>query len=387
LSAAAPWGVYVHVPWCRRRCSYCDFYFEVGKASADFPAQIGAELAARRHALPATAAGSLYLGGGTPSALGDAALGQLLVTLRAQLDVSDDAEVTLEANPEDLDEERIARLVDAGFTRLSLGVQSFDDDVLGWLGRVHKGAHALAVVRAAVARFDEVSADLIIGVPDERTSRLDEDTDRLLDTGVGHISSYMLTVETGTPLERLVKIGRRGEPDDDTQADGYERLQQRLPEAGLRQYEISSFARPGSESRHNRLYWAQGTWLGLGPGAHSMQLREDGGVLRRFTSARLAAWSADPAAAAHEVEQLAPAPALLEAVAFGLRDLVRGTDLAALAARHRSPVPDRLRAVLGEQAAMGRVIVDGEIARLTALGARFADAVAREVLYAGDAAP
>lgn len=386
-AAPPPWGVYVHVPWCRRRCSYCDFYFEIGKADASFAAAVAAELEARRDEVPAGAAQTIYLGGGTPSALDDAALDELLRAVRARVRVSDDVEVTLEANPEDLDDERLARLFDLGVTRLSLGAQSFDDDVLRWLGRAHDGAHARAVVRAAVARFSRVSVDLILGVPDEPAARLARDLDEVVDAGPGHVSAYMLTVEEGTPLWRMVDEGRRPAPSDDAQADGYERLQERLPAAGLRQYEISSFARAGEESRHNRLYWAQGTWLGLGPGAHSMHLADDGGVVRRHTTARLFDWRKDPAAAAHEVETLAPAHALFEAVAFGLRDLARGVDLDAVGARHQTAPPPALRAALAREAERGRVVSRGAHVALTAEGARFADAVAREVLYARERAP
>jgi oxygen-independent coproporphyrinogen-3 oxidase len=201
-------------------------------------------------------------------------------------------------------------------------------------------------------------------------------------SGAGHVSTYQLTVEAGTPLARFVDDGRRNAPDDDAQADGYERVQARLVGAGFAQYEISSFAREGQASRHNRLYWAQGTWLGLGPGAHSMQLLDDGAVLRRHTKARLAEWIVDPIAAAHEDERLSPGHALAEAIAFGLRDLERGVDLDELAARHRSPLPPGITRTLEAAERAGRLFRDGPRARLTAVGARFADAVARDVLYA-----
>jgi oxygen-independent coproporphyrinogen-3 oxidase len=383
--------VYVHVPWCRRRCTYCDFYFEVGRADERFADALAIELEGRAPPGSELSAGAVrakadtvYLGGGTPSALSDDAVARVVDLLRRRLSIADDAEVSLEANPEDLPDGRAARLRELGVTRLSLGTQSFDDDVLRWLGRAHTGAQGKAAALAAVDAGLRVSLDLIIGVPDEQEGRLDDDIDALLATGAGHVSTYQLTVEAGTPLQRFVDEGRRSAPDEDMQAEAYEHVQQRLRAAGLRQYEVSSFARPGDESRHNRLYWAQGTWLGLGPGAHSMQLHDDGGVLRRHTTARLSQWLADPAGAAHEDERLSPGHALAEAIAFGLRDLVKGVDLEALAARHRSPVPVGIERALDDAASRGLLTRRARAVALTPLGARFADAVARDVLYGRD---
>lgn len=380
--AAPPWGAYVHVPWCHRRCPYCDFYFEVGAAHAGFPDAISAEVRARRHEAPPTAAQSLYLGGGTPSLLSDDALAALIEVLRG-LPLTDDAEITLEANPEDLEPGRLARLARAGINRLSLGVQSFDDDVLMWLGRAHRGADARRVVEEALgAGIPRVSIDLICGVPDERAERLDADVDCATQLGVGHVSAYLLTVEPNTPLVQLIRTGKRAAVDDDQQADAYERLQQALPARGLAQYEISSFAMPGHESRHNRLYWAKGSYLGLGPSAHSMRLLPAGGVARRHTTASAERWLLDPAAAPFEEEHLSREEAFAEAVAFGLRDMLSGVDVHQLALRHGVAVPSALVDVLTAAEKAGRVRHDTGRVRLTPTGARFGDAVAADVLYA-----
>lgn len=378
-----PWGIYVHVPWCRRRCPYCDFYFEIGAADPRFAAAIDDELEARRGEAPRPPAETLYFGGGTPSALDDESVARVVESARSRAGLAADAEVTLEANPEDLPEGRAARLAQAGVNRLSLGVQSFDDGVLRWLGRAHDGAMAARVVEEALASgIARVSVDLICGVPDEPRGRLEADVDTAVALGAGHVSAYLLTVEQGTPLVQLIARGARRDIDEDRQADAYEALQALLPARGLAQYEVSSFARPGEESRHNRLYWARGVYLGLGPGAHSMRLCDDGSVARRHTTARADAWLRAPRDAGSDEERLSPDEAFTEAVAFGLRDLARGVDLGALAHRHQVSVPSSLVRALDEGVAKGHVVREGERVWLTTTGARFADAVARAVLAA-----
>lgn len=378
-------GVYVHVPFCRRRCPYCDFAFEVRPADPRFSAAVLLEVDARGAELP-TRPVTLSFGGGTPSALAVEQLTALVAGIRARTGLIDDAEVSLELNPEDVDEALPHALARAGFTRASLGIQSFHDDVLRWLGRAHDGARARHAVQACVAAGLRTGVDLIVGVPCEGATRLRDDIDQALDLGVGHVSTYLLTVEPDTPLVKLIQTKKRAAPDDDAQANAYEEVQRLLTGVGLRQYEVSSFARPGEESRHNRLYWQGGMYLGVGPSAHSMRRKSDGSVVRRHTTARLDAWLPDPPRAAHVEEVLDPRAAFLEAVAFGLRDLGSGVHLERLAARHG--VDDQLRAraanALAEQPARVAVGPDGR-ARLTPEGARFADGVARIVLAADDA--
>lgn len=380
-------GVYVHVPYCRRRCPYCDFSIEIRRPDDGFASAVAAELAGRGHELP-WPAGSLSFGGGTPSALSPGALGDLIALVRGA-GLEPDAEISLEANPEDVDDAVAAAWRAAGVTRVSLGVQSFDDDVLAYLGRAHRGALAHAAVAAVrAAGIPRVGVDLIVGVPDEDTGRLARDLDLLVALGVGHVSAYLLTLEPGTPLVRLIARGARAPLDDERQADAYQAVQALLVERGFAQYEVSSYARAGHESRHNRLYWAHRPYLGVGPGAHSLRELDGGAVLRRHTTARLPAWLAGPRDASHDDETLAPQHALREAVAFGLRDLARGVDLDELAARRHAD-PAELRPALVQARARGDVIDTGgddhrgRRWRLTAQGARFADRVARDVLAAG----
>jgi oxygen-independent coproporphyrinogen-3 oxidase len=375
-------GVYVHVPFCRRRCPYCDFYFEVGRSPRGFVDGVAAELAARHEELT-WPAHTLSFGGGTPSQLPADELARLVALVRTR-GLHASAEVTLEVNPEDVDDDLALSLRQAGFTRASIGLQSFDDDVLSWLGRAHDGAGGAAAVTSLVRAGLSVGIDLIVGVPGEKQTRVRSDLMRAVDLGAVHVSAYLLTVEPETPLVSLIRRGKRRAIDDDAQADAYERVQAVAHGLGFRQYEISSWAQPGSESRHNRLYWQRGSYLGLGPGAHSFAVDASGRAIRRHTTAKLDSWLADPPSAAADIETLEQDHALREATAFGLRDLVAGVDVAALALLHHT-VPSRaLLQALARVCGRDHVVVGGDGRfRLTGTGARFADAVAREILSAG----
>lgn len=376
-SGGASRGVYVHVPFCRRRCPYCDFAFEVRPADPRYAPAVVDELRARAWELGG-AAHTLSFGGGTPSALLASDLVRIVDGVRATTGLEPQPEVALELNPEDVSPAYARELSAGGFTRASLGVQSFDDDVLAYLGRAHDGSRARDAVKACVDAGMRVSVDLIVGVPGERerTGRLERDVDAIRELGVGHVSAYLLTLEEGTPLVQLIAKGAREKIDDDAQADAYERVQTLLS-AHWPQYEISSYALAGQESRHNRLYWQGGAYLGVGPSAHSMRRSDDGSVLRRHTTARFDGWLPKPTDAEHTVEELAPPHAFLEAVAFGLRDMLAGVNLSSV----------------GQAAAPARHAVERELERhdglaekraerwhLTPRGARFADRLARAVL-------
>lgn len=372
-------GVYVHVPFCRRRCPYCDFAIEVGVDSAGFVDAVIAEASARGVGVidGVGVVDSVSLGGGTPSSLVPPELSRLLARFAGALRPG--AEVSLEVNPEDITVDVARGLRDAGFTRVSVGLQSFSDPVLRYLGRAHSGDAGAVAVAALVDVGVDVGVDLIVGVPGEGPTRLADDLARAAGLGVAHVSTYLLTLEEGTPLVSLIARGKRAAIDDDAQADAYEAVQGLCAGQGFRQYEVSSFARPGHESRHNRLYWQRGDYLGLGPGAHSFFIDVDGRAQRRHNRARFADYRKDPMAGA-EHETLEPAHALLEAIAFGLRDKLHGVDVDVLAAWHKTAVPAGLARVIARAVDAGDVVVVEGRAFLTDQGVRFADRVARAVL-------
>ncbi|MDG4667585.1 radical SAM family heme chaperone HemW [Mycobacterium sp. 236(2023)] len=271
-----PFGIYVHVPFCAVRCGYCDFNTytpsELGGANPDgWLAALRLELRAAADLLgDAPDVQTVFVGGGTPSLLGAVGLGAVLDGIRDNFTLAPDAEITTESNPESTSARFFAGLRSAGFTRISLGMQSTAPHVLAALDRVHTPDRALAAAREARAEgFDHVNLDLIYGTPGETDDDLIRSACAAVETGVDHISGYALIVEDGTALARKVRRGEIPAPDDDVHARRYELLDHLLADAGFDWYEVSNWSRPGGECRHNIGYWNGGQWWGAGPGAHS----------------------------------------------------------------------------------------------------------------------
>jgi len=299
-------GLYVHIPFCVRKCAYCGFYSITDRT------RIPAFLAALRRETAryrgwADSFDTLYIGGGTPSVLPEGDLEGLIADIRTAFTIAPDAEITVEANPADISESLLASLRRSGVNRLNIGVQSFDDDALALLGRRHTALQAIgAVQRVRDAGFENIGLDLIYGLPSSpaegttATASATEETKpspspavgaaspeadppfttwlATLDTAIGlnpeHLSCYQLTLEEKTPLAKQCRRGELILPDESRQADFFLRTAQILEESGYRHYEVSNFARPGRESRHNRKYWNHVPYLGLGPAAHSFSGRE-----------------------------------------------------------------------------------------------------------------
>ena len=274
-----PLGIYVHVPFCRTRCGYCDFNTytasELGPgASRDsYAGQASAEIRFARRVLGPAApeVSTVFFGGGTPTLLPPAALGAILGAIDGEFGLARGAEVTAEANPETVDQSSLAQLREAGFTRLSLGMQSSAEHVLAVLERAHQpGRPEKCVGWARSAGFEQVSLDLIYGTPGESDQDWYQSLASALGAGPDHISAYALIVEDGTRLARRIARGELAAPDDDELADRYLAADELLAAAGLSWYEISNWAAAdGAKCRHNLLYWTGGDWWGIGPGAHS----------------------------------------------------------------------------------------------------------------------
>lgn len=269
-----PLHVYVHFPWCLEKCPYCDFVsFATTRDAIDHDAYADAivrELAARKGALADHRIATIFLGGGTPSLWSPHAIARVLRALRDSLPcLGEDAlEITSECNPSSLDEDRARALVDAGVNRLSIGVQSLDDTQLRFLGRLHDVALAKRSVRAAIATGVRVSADLIFALPNQRPEEAAAHAVELVDLGLDHLSAYSLTVEPGTKFGELARKGRLPIAEEDATCDAFLGIEAALKERGLLHYEVSNYARPGFEARHNLGYWRGADYLGLGCAAY-----------------------------------------------------------------------------------------------------------------------
>lgn len=267
-------ALYLHIPFCVKRCGYCDFATAaVPRDSAVIDEYVESLVMDIRRASKEGKLGAIetvYLGGGTPSHLGMGRLSMLLYALSMSMHLTPEVECTMEANPESLNGNMVRDIWALGVNRLSIGVQSFDDDVLRILGRAHDAEAARRAVRAAQERFENVSVDLMGGIPGQSAESFAESVREAAALGVAHVSVYPLTIEPHTPFDAAVMAGEMPEPDEDAEAAAMEEARRILESAGFHRYEVASYARPGFESRHNSAYWTGKPYLGLGRSAVTM---------------------------------------------------------------------------------------------------------------------
>jgi len=312
--------LYVHVPFCTRRCSYCDFAIVVRRSVpvSEYVNAVATEFTRRDAASTCAPLTTLYFGGGTPSRLGADGVAKLMDVMRQHITLAPDAEVTLEANPEDVTVESVAAWRASGINRLSIGIQSFDDRVLRWMHRVHDAASSQRAV--AIARnggLEHFSLDLIFAVPESLERDWSRDVDMMLQLNPDHLSLYGLTVEPHTPLGRWHARGEVQESSEDRYESEFMDANRRLAAAGFEHYEVSNFAMPGHRARHNSAYWRGVPYLGIGPSAHGFD-----GKHRRWNVPAYAAWlsllgrAADPVSG---TELLTADNRLAEQVYLGLR--------------------------------------------------------------------
>lgn len=281
-------GIYFHIPFCRHKCLYCNFFSVADlRHTEETVVAIREELRSRTGAWADREVKTVYFGGGTPSILPPESISVLLEEVKRPLRLLPDAEITLEANPDDISAEKASLWLSMGINRISVGVQSFDDAALIFMERRHTGADAVrAVEMLREAGFGNITVDLIYGIPGRDDKTLERDVETALELGVEHISAYALTVEKGTALDIQIGRGRLPALDDEEAARQYFQIVDRLEAAGFERYEVSNFARPGYRSRHNSAYWSGEAYLGIGPSAHSF----DGRSGRRWNGASIAGY-------------------------------------------------------------------------------------------------
>lgn len=267
LSTLPPLSLYVHVPWCVRKCPYCDFNSHASPDALPEDQYLEALSADLEQALPdiwGRQVFSVFIGGGTPSLLSERAVDRMLSMLRAYLNIWPDAEITLEANPGTVEAAKFKSFAASGVNRISLGIQSFDDEKLHALGRIHTGRQAMEAIDIAMGTVSRVNLDLMYGLPGQSLQACEQDARRAIDFGTDHLSLYQLTLEPSTVFAKYPPVL----PSDDVRGDMEDMLVTLTSQAGLERYEVSAYARPGQQCRHNRHYWEFGDYLGIGPGAH-----------------------------------------------------------------------------------------------------------------------
>jgi oxygen-independent coproporphyrinogen-3 oxidase len=344
---APPLALYVHWPFCVSKCPYCDFNSHV-RASVDqdeWREALLADLAHEARLLPDHRLSSIFFGGGTPSLMEPSTVEAVIAAAHKHWPAADDLEITLEANPNSAEAARFADLARAGVNRISLGLQSFDDDALAFLGRAHGADEGMRALEAAQSAVDRVSFDLIYALPGDDEARWMKALDRALGLGTEHLSLYQLTIEPGTRFATMVAKHEFEPLDTDTAAGLFELTQEKTAAAGLPAYEISNHARPGAESRHNLAYWRYQEYAGVGPGAHGRR-----GGMRTVRHKKPENFLSAVERNGHglcEEEALTPAEAAQEALVMGLR-LAEGIS------------PDQLTDRLGVE----RLVNDGAVDRL-----------------------
>lgn len=281
LETPPPLALYVHYPWCVRKCPYCDFNSHTlrdgGALEGSYVDALVADIEAALPQVWGRRVHSVFIGGGTPSLMAAESLDRLLTAIRTLLPLDPLAEITLEANPGTVEVQRFADYRAAGVNRLSIGIQSFNDMHLARLGRVHDAREAHRAIEAALSAFERVNLDLMYALPEQTPVQALEDVEQALGYGVSHLSCYHLTLEPNTPFHRSPPPL----PDADTASDMADEIEARLAQAGFAHYETSAFAKPGDECRHNLNYWTFGDYLGIGAGAHG-KLSSHEGVVREM---------------------------------------------------------------------------------------------------------
>lgn len=382
-------GVYVHFPYCLAKCPYCDFTsFAAPREEiphAAYADAVIAELGKRAEALADSRTATVFFGGGTPSLWEPAELGRVLAAIFERLPPTEDVEITAECNPSSLDEQRARSLVRAGVNRLSVGVQSLDRRRLAFLGRLHDPDGALAAVRAAQSSGARVSADLIFGVEGgapQSPEDAAEEVGRVADLGLSHVSAYGLTIEPGTRFGDLHRKGRLPVAPDEAIMAGFAAVGEALASRGLARYEVSNYAVPGDEARHNLRYWLGHDYLGLGCAAVGT-LGAGGATARRYKNARdprqYMRLARERSPTEQEIEELDPEARLRERIMLGLR-LTAGLDLTEAAADLGvDPLPAERRRTLEKLVRRGAIELVGSHVRVTDAARHLTDGIAADL--------
>jgi oxygen-independent coproporphyrinogen-3 oxidase len=373
-------GIYLHIPFCRQACHYCNFHFATSlHRKNDFIPALLKEMAVRKDYTGGEAIETIYFGGGTPSLLEAAEVERILQQVQTLFPVAEGAEITLEANPDDMTAERLAAWRKAGINRLSIGIQSFFEEDLRWMNRAHNAVQATDCIRMAQAEgFGNISIDLIYGGPTLPDQHWQENVERAIGLQIPHLSCYALTVEPRTPLDKMIHQHKKADVSPDDQARQFLLLMDWTARAGYEHYEISNFAQPGKRSRHNSSYWQGKTYLGLGPSAHSFN-----GTSREWNVANNAKYIAGEGLAVAELEVLTPVQQLNEYIMISLRTM-EGIDLGEVTRRFGAETALQLEKEVSAYIQQGKIRMGNGRLQLTREGKLLADGIAADLFVIGD---
>ena len=369
-------GIYLHIPFCRQACHYCNFHFSTSlKLKNEFVDALLKEIRLQKNYLPADPVNTIYFGGGTPSLLTIEELSTILQTLRSHFLVSPDAEVTLEANPDDINAQKLRDWKQAGINRLSIGVQSFFEDDLRWMNRAHTARQALDNLQLATTFFPNMTIDLIYGTPTLPDEKWQHNVQQAIALGIPHVSCYALTVEPGTALASMINKHKTTDVNTEDQARQFLLLMDWMQEAGYEHYEISNFALPGMRSRHNSSYWQGTAYLGLGPSAHSFN-----GASRQWNVSNNALYiqSLKDDKLPFEIETLTDTQRLNEYIMTSLRTM-EGLDVKLVATRFGEKAAGELQRGSKLFIEAGKIQWHNGHLQLTRQGKLFADGMAAEL--------
>ncbi|MBV7533633.1 radical SAM family heme chaperone HemW [Chitinophaga sp. sic0106] len=370
-------GIYIHIPFCKQACYYCNFHFSTSVSQKDaMVSAIIKEIALQQHYLGTDTIHTIYFGGGTPSLLAKGDVDAILQQLQRHFTIAPDAEITLEANPDDLTMEKLLELKHSGINRLSIGVQSFHEADLQWMNRAHNSQQAIdCITNAQAAGFNNITIDLIYGSPGLSDEGWEYNVQQAIRLGVPHLSCYALTVEPGTALDSFIRKKKMETVDPEKAARHFEKLMQWVETAGYEHYEISNFALPGWHSRHNSSYWKGLSYLGLGPSAHSFN-----GHSRQWNIANNALYlkSISAGEVPFEIETLTAEMQFNEYIMTSLRTSV-GCDTGWVGERFGADLARQLLANSREFIFKGWMEESGTHLRLTKAGRLFADGIAADL--------
>ena len=372
-------GIYIHVPFCKQACHYCNFHFSTNLAlQNDFTAALLKEIELRLLYLQGETVETIYFGGGTPSLLPASGIDNILQSLLNHFKISDDPEITLECNPDDMLPERLSDWKKSGINRLSIGVQSFFTEDLVWMNRAHDAIQAVTAVEQAKAKgFENYSLDLIYGAPLLTDEKWGKNLHKAISLDPPHLSCYALTVEPKTALHNMIRLKKTPDVLPEIQANQFLMGAMTLESAGYEHYEISSFAKPGKRSRHNSSYWQSKKYLGLGPSAHSFD-----GSGRQWNMGNNALYikSIREGILPFEYENLQPRDRLNEYIMTSLRTM-EGLDLIYVSAQFGTGKGSSLERNAAEYIRAGQMILSNEKLVLTKKGKLFADGIASALFF------